>query len=93
MIIRPAIGGSVSRALDYQGSSPCTWNKHNCWHKWVLRNGGRFFESSLVQVGYRGNTFVIWLLLVKWEAFLEKRVLTYISEKVGRGDLILGLQI
>ena len=39
------------------------------------------------------NTFEIWLLLVKWEAFLEKRVLTYISEKVGRGDLILGLQI
>ncbi len=51
-------------------------------------------------VGQRGlgmskmsNTFVIGLLLVKWEAFLEKRVLTYIWKKVGRGDLIYGLQI
>ena len=35
------------------------------------------------------NTCEFWPLLVKWEVILEKRVLTYISEKVGHSDLIL----
>ncbi len=55
-------------------------------------NSGYVGKCDL-EVSKMSNTFEIWLLLVKWEAYLEKRVLTYISEKVGRGDLILGLQI
>ena len=37
------------------------------------------------------NTCEIWPLLVKWEVILEKRVLTYISEKVGHSDLNIGM--
>ncbi len=52
-----------------------------------------YVGQCVLEMSKMSNTFEIWLLLVKWEAFLEKRVLTYIPEKVGRSDLILGLQI
>ena len=39
------------------------------------------------------NTFDIWPFLVKRGSVLKKHVLTYISEKVGRGDLNFGLEV
>ena len=46
-----------------------------------------------LEVSKMSNTSDIWPLVVKWEVILKKRVLTYISEKVGRGDLNFGLQV
>ena len=39
------------------------------------------------------NTFDIWPFLVKRGSVLKKRFLTYISEKVGHSNLILGMEV
>ena len=39
------------------------------------------------------TTFDSWQFLVKLGAGLKKHVWTYISEKVGHGNLILGMEV
>ena len=39
------------------------------------------------------NLFDIWPFLVKRGSVLKKHALTYIAEKVGHGNLILGMEV
>ena len=46
-----------------------------------------------LEVSKMSNTFDIWPFLVKWGAVFKKRIMTYISVKVGHSDLILGMEV
>ncbi len=75
------------------GVSPVEFNTEFDLHIFMKVGHSELILEMQVNVSKMSNTFDIWPFLVKWGSVLKKSVLTYISEKVGRGHLILGMEV